>query len=319
MQGYRSILVGVNLAHADRLAAEELDAPTREAIKRGIWLAERLRAKITFFSAIDVSAHTQALLHDDFGKVSQTVDDEGNRVLQVLVAEARQAGVAADCQLKFGGAWQEIIHEVQRANHDLVVLGTRDLGLAQRMLVGSTANKLLRLCPSAVWVTRPDHNWDDLNILIASDFSDVSIEAVHKGVNAGRLAEGKVHMLHALEHQHDSRLWHSGVNRDKLEEYHEKARTEAEHLLHDQLSQTDYRTLKHGVQVHVKEGPADMVILDAIEKFDIDVLVMGTVARSGISGLFIGNTAERLLPELTCSVLAIKPDGFVCPITQPQS
>ena len=42
---------------------------------------------------------------------------------------------------------------------------------------------------------------------------------------------------------------------------------------------------------------------------------MGTLARTGVAGLFIGNTAETILEQLTCSVLAIKPPGFVSPVT----
>jgi nucleotide-binding universal stress UspA family protein len=42
---------------------------------------------------------------------------------------------------------------------------------------------------------------------------------------------------------------------------------------------------------------------------------MGTLGRTGISGLIIGNTAEAILDQLTCSVLAIKPPGFISPVT----
>ena len=45
-----------------------------------------------------------------------------------------------------------------------------------------------------------------------------------------------------------------------------------------------------------------------------DLVVMGAVARTGISGLIIGNTAEAILDQLTCSVLAIKPAGFKTPV-----
>jgi len=38
------------------------------------------------------------------------------------------------------------------------------------------------------------------------------------------------------------------------------------------------------------------------------------VGRAGAPGITIGNTAERLLPEVTCSVLAVKPPGFHCSI-----
>jgi nucleotide-binding universal stress UspA family protein len=46
----------------------------------------------------------------------------------------------------------------------------------------------------------------------------------------------------------------------------------------------------------------------------IDVLVMGTVCRAGIPGFIIGNTAERVLDAVDCSVLVVKPEGFVSPV-----
>jgi universal stress protein E len=42
---------------------------------------------------------------------------------------------------------------------------------------------------------------------------------------------------------------------------------------------------------------------------------MGTLARSGLDGYFIGNTAETVLQHVACSVLTVKPDGFVSPVT----
>jgi nucleotide-binding universal stress UspA family protein len=50
-----------------------------------------------------------------------------------------------------------------------------------------------------------------------------------------------------------------------------------------------------------------------------DLVVMGTVGRTGISGLFIGNTAEAILEQVRCSVLAIKPLGFVSPVKLAES
>ncbi len=46
-----------------------------------------------------------------------------------------------------------------------------------------------------------------------------------------------------------------------------------------------------------------------------DLIVMGTVGRVGIPGLLIGNTAERILGDMSCSVLAVKPQGFVAPVS----
>ena len=65
-------------------------------------------------------------------------------------------------------------------------------------------------------------------------------------------------------------------------------------------------------------GEPETVILEFVVSGGIDLVVMWmTVARGGISGLLIGNTAERVLGKLPCSVLAVKPDGFVSPVGPP--
>jgi universal stress protein E len=105
------------------------------------------------------------------------------------------------------------------------------------------------------------------------------------------------------------------ISRRQSEDYRRKLLNDAERSLHEQLSQTDYRTLKYGVKLHVVEGPPDERILEAVDEHAIDLLVMGTAARSGVSRLVVGNTAERVLARVSCSVLAVKPKGFVSSVT----
>ena len=61
-------------------------------------------------------------------------------------------------------------------------------------------------------------------------------------------------------------------------------------------------------------GEAGEVLPRLAEGLDAGLIVMGTVARTGISGLIIGNTAETILQSVHCSVLAVKPEGFVTPV-----
>jgi nucleotide-binding universal stress UspA family protein len=56
------------------------------------------------------------------------------------------------------------------------------------------------------------------------------------------------------------------------------------------------------------------VITSLTAKKRIDLIVMGTVGRTGIPGFLIGNTAETVLRQVNCSVLAVKPEGFVTPV-----
>ncbi len=59
----------------------------------------------------------------------------------------------------------------------------------------------------------------------------------------------------------------------------------------------------------------DTVVPKLAAEAQIDLIVMGTVARAGLAGYFIGNTAETVVQHATCSVLTVKPEGFVSPVT----
>ncbi|VAX41648.1 Universal stress protein E [hydrothermal vent metagenome] len=316
MQSFRNILVGVDLSHADRIATDELSLPTVAAVHRAIQFAGHLGAEITFFAVLDLSAQALELIEQDDELPSHhNVEDSAHEVLAELVQQAAEAGITATGKVVIGKSWVEMIKEVLKENHDLVMIGTRNKSRVSQILFGSTGMKLLRKCPCPVWVIRPDLTPKVYNVLVASDFSDVSQRALDIAVNGAQMEEANVHLITAIEDHLSRRMKQSGVSQEKVEAYRESMLEKAECELHSQLTQTDHRTLAQPVQVHVGEGPADLVVLDAIDKYEIDLLVMGTVARGGIAGMIVGNTAEQLLPQVPCSLLAIKPDDFVCPIT----
>jgi nucleotide-binding universal stress UspA family protein len=70
--------------------------------------------------------------------------------------------------------------------------------------------------------------------------------------------------------------------------------------------------LKH--QVYLLKGIAGELIPALAAAKDADLIIMGTVSRSGVSGLLIGNTAEKVLNQAYCSMLTVKPDSFITPV-----
>lgn len=71
-----------------------------------------------------------------------------------------------------------------------------------------------------------------------------------------------------------------------------------------------------GFRLHRERGKPSKIIPQFVTNQNIDMLVMGTLARTGIKGFIMGNTAEGILHALTCSLLAFKPEGFVSPVSQ---
>jgi universal stress protein E len=195
---------------------------------------------------------------------------------------------------------------VVKGQHDLVIIGTRQHGVVANVLFGSTGMKLLRKCPCPVWITKPKEKQLD-SILVANDLTPVSDLAMELGVSMASLQGAQVHVLHVLELGIGRREWDSFSIR-------QQARAKATEKLKAQLARLDTTSLREPVSTDVVAGAADTAIIEHIEKHGIGLLVMGTVARGGVAGVFTGNTAERLLPRIPCSVLAVKPDDFVCPI-----
>ena len=68
------------------------------------------------------------------------------------------------------------------------------------------------------------------------------------------------------------------------------------------------------LQTHLVKGLARKEIATLAKRIEADLVVMGTVARTGVPGFIMGNTAETILNKIDCSVLAIKPPGFVTPV-----
>jgi hypothetical protein len=101
------------------------------------------------------------------------------------------------------------------------------------------------------------------------------------------------------------------IPESKLEDMRTTAKSRAQGHLDDLLRRDALQDLRH--QIHLVQGEPRLLIPKLAAKERIDLIVMGTFCRTGIPGFLIGNTAEHILQNVDCSVLAVKPEGFVTP------
>lgn len=306
MKRFKNILVGIDLSQGDRLVSDELPPPTVEAVERSLWLAKVNSAHLAFFCALDISYPAQSLIEEEINE-DESVLQEARDALSVLAARAASEGIQVATEVRFGKSWREIIRQVLRKKHDLVVVGTRHLSGIQSLLMGSTGMKLLRKCPCPVWVTQPQDNTKVKSILVAHDLSPVGDDAMELGCSMAQLVGANLHVLHSLECPELDSALPQRVSAENMLLYRSRARGHIENQLKEYV-------LTAAPQIHLVTGSPDIAILTHIEKFGIELLMMGTIARSGIAGFITGNTAENLLPNIPCSVLAVKPSDFVSPV-----
>ena len=218
----------------------------------------------------------------------------------------------AECHFVIGKSWVELIRQVLRKQHDLVLVGTRHVSAIQGFFLGSTGIKLLRKCPCAVWVTQPPVDQQFDSILVAHDLRPVGDLAMELGCSMAKLHNAQLHVIHAAEFPEFDYMLPARISAERKQEY----RRAAEEHIERQLASAD---LPLPAQVHFVIEPPDFAIMNCVERQGVDLLVMGTVGRTGISGFITGNTAERLLPRIPCSLLAVKPPGFKSPVALERS
>jgi universal stress protein E len=252
--------------------------------------------------------------------------------LEALVDPYR-ARIKIKTKVLSGTPFLEIIREVLRSGYDLVIKVPEIQDWMDR-LFGSEDMHLLRKCPCPVWLIKPLAPKSYRRILAAVDVGDgyppaelesrrVLSQQVIEIAGALALSDfAELHIVHAWEAAGESTM-RGALMRAPEEEvaaYVEKVREQhganLDALVHevtDHLGGDAVKYLKP--QTHLVKGFARKEIPALAKHIEADLVVMGTVARTGIPGFIMGNTAETILNQLDCSVLAIKPPGFITPVT----
>jgi universal stress protein E len=241
---------------------------------------------------------------------------------EALVRQAGSMGIP-DVQVvvKTGKPAVEAIRHVQAEGCDLVVVG--EAASSDGHLPGLSAGvmQLLRKCPVPVWVMRPCRS-EDVRILalVDPDPSDpvrdgLNDAVLDMAVSITRRRDGELHVAHAWTLPGESAFSSSP--------FLSIPPVEIEMMLHvvedEHRSRFDSLIYRHAVSdvggiVHLVQGDPGKVLPELARHLGVNLIVMGTVARTGLAGLIMGNTAEAILRSVSCSVLAIKPAGFVSPV-----
>jgi universal stress protein E len=63
-------------------------------------------------------------------------------------------------------------------------------------------------------------------------------------------------------------------------------------------------------RIHVHQGSTRQLLMTLTDQLRADAVILGAISRSGLKGLFLGNTAEDVLDRLPCDLIIVKPEGF---------
>ncbi|MGB5506056.1 MAG: universal stress protein [Sulfurovum sp.] len=322
MQRFKNILCVVDPENGNRMGLE-----------RALTLAEKNNANLTVINVFPGSGMNANMIKQNImDDIEASVMASKNEQLKSFVDTFPQK-IKIYTKILVGTPFLEIIYEVLRNEYDLVIKTPTKLEWMDRIF-GSDDMHLLRKCPCPVWMIHKDTPKSYKNILATIDISNSEHEQeikANESLNvqilkmAGSLAVSELanlHIVHAWYLPGESMLQGARLRMDhaRILEYTKNIKRIHEEKLDTFIDKIS--TEKTGELIdflkpkkHLVKGFPNKVIPEFAKNIDADLVVMGTIGRTGIPGLIIGNTAEDILNQIHCSVLAVKPSDFVSPVT----
>ena len=246
--------------------------------------------------------------------------------LNELAQAFTPSGLDVQIRIYRGDPTTALVQAVLRDGYDLLYKACQPEQSGNTL--SSVERRLLRACPCPVAILRPLLPDRPGRVLVAVDFdpeqpekgaiNDVILEFAAR---AALVDLRELHILHVWRLFGESSMasGRARIPEERMNELRSKEeqahRDWLEALVEECLGKLGSEAVQYlAPKVHLLKGSPRQVIPEQVKVLKPDVLVIGSVARTGVSGLLMGNTAEAILNEVDCSVVTVKPPGFESPI-----
>lgn len=309
MKEYKKILVIIN--------------PTTDhqaALDRAIELASKSQAQITaFLSIFDFSYEMTSILSaHEREAMRQGVIDQRTAWLNELISQTNNPEIIIDSQVVWHNRpFESVINYAIAGDYDLIVKSTHAHDKLKAVIFTPTDWHLMRKAPQPVLMVK-EHAWPVAGkilcaINVASEDEDqqnLNGKIIRYAQDLAVKFSADVHLVNGYPG--------TPVNLAiELPDFDVSAYNNSVRVQHEE--RVRYIAQEYNIpsdHCHVEEGLPEDVIPDLAEKLDAELVILGTVGRTGFSAALIGNTAEHVIDSLTCDLLALKPDGYKSPLAE---
>ena len=318
----------------DILCVVEPGDTSKDALSRAVALAQNNQAGLTVVSVADTVKAGFGMpkggpISADLQVALVNMHEQG---LEALF-EAYRKQIPIETKVLVGVPYLEVVRQVLRNGHDLVIKMPENPEWLDR-LFGSDDMHLMRKCPCPVWMIKPQSATSYRCILAAVDADNdhppaelqtrhaLNLQVLEMASSLALSEFAQLHIVNVWDAIGESAMRGAFMHmpEEKIIAYLEEVRSQHAASMDDLIHEVTGKLGQAAVgylepQIHLLKGWARKEVPALATKIEADLVVMGTVGRTGIPGVFMGNTAETILNQLDCSVLAVKPPGFVTPVT----
>ncbi len=236
--------------------------------------------------------------------------------LKELISSHKLLNQHTECRVLSGDLLQEVIHLAAREEYQLVL---KSADRNKKKTTGRDLN-FLRKCPVPFLLLKPTGK-PIKNIVASIDIEaddqqldhDLNRRIINASINVCSNMAQRLEIVSSWQLENESDLRDNPffkISAKQLEQALQESQNDASDRLSEVVNEYEDNESQVTISKALVKGKPELSIPQYVHNNNIDLLVMGTVARAGLRGLLVGNTAEEILPNLECSILAVKPLGF---------
>lgn len=230
--------------------------------------------------------------------------------LKKFVVES-EVGAAVNTEVRIGHPFVELVEACKAHSADLLVMGAKG-SKNEPQRIGAIAAKCVRKAPVDVLVVREDAQGPFKKIVTCVDFSENSAKAVQCALHVAQQDRASLDCLHVYQSAIAMSLDYGGfapslpatIDPEAVETWRKDLDAFLAPLTRDAGDVKVTALIKE--RVNIREA-----ILDHVSEVHATLVVLGTRGKTGLREMLIGTTAEKIVQNAPCSILAVKPDGFV--------
>lgn len=294
MDRLSSIIVGVDFTPASHDALAQ-------AQRIGAWN----RAKVQAVHVIDtlVLVELQESLSPMVVEMERSLIEDAKSAWKQFAADVPGAA-SLPFDVAVNNPMIELTRRCRDANADLLVLGSH--GMAHSHGVGTLAGQLVRRGPTRVLLVAPGATGPYKTIIVGVDFSPTSRVALEQAMRLAAEDGSQVHVMHVFRPPWKGLMFKpSNVDASPAAQakYRDQLRAKLEAFSRPGDPQVKWTSPRFELIENTSHGAG---IVEYAKAARADLVVLGTRGKSNLREVLLGSTAERVLRQVHCSILAVK-------------
>lgn len=290
------------------LVPTDFSAASDAALTYAKRLAEQFGASLHLVHAFEDPFTATAFAAEMYSPLPLSMRDAMLRDAEQRLADRlppeQEARVEGTTTIRTGQPAKAILEHATATGADLIVMGTHGRGGMAHLLLGSVAERIVRVAPCPVLTIREAPPRPTRRILVPTDFSETSDAALDYALPLAERLGASLQLLHVL----DDPFVTEGLS---SEAYITEAPPLRTAMLQDAQERLAHRAIPATpgtvrVETEVLFGHGAKTIAEYAANLDMDLIVMGTHGRTGVAHFLLGSVAERLVRTAPCPVLTVR-------------